>query len=196
MNNGLDIISVLTGVVSCATAVVGVWLKLKFDEKKSKQLNYDPNLHGSVISALEFTKSQTEADRVYVMEFHNGENYFSGKSQQKLSCTYEVVSEGISCEYASLQNIRISNMHSMVQYIAMEKPFICEDIEKYTDDISFKSFLQEKGVQSLFAQPVKSLNGKILGIIIIEYVKEKRAWGVNAQEFMEKQSRVISGYLI
>jgi len=196
MNNGLDIISVLTGVVSCATAVVGVWLKLKFDEKKSKQLNYDPNLHGSVISALEFTKSETEADRVYVMEFHNGENYFSGKSQQKLSCTYEVVSEGISCEYASLQNIRISNMHSMVQYIAMEKPFICEDIEKYTDDISFKSFLQEKGVQSLFAQPVKSLNGKILGIIIIEYVKEKRAWGVNAQEFMEKQSRVISGYLI
>jgi len=196
MNNGLDIISVLTGVVSCATAVVGVWLKLKFDEKKSKQLNYDPNLHGSVISALEFTKSETEADRVYVMEFHNGENYFSGKSQQKLSCTYEVVSEGISCEYASLQNIRISNMHSMVQYIAMEKPFICEDVEKYTDDISFKSFLQEKGVQSLFAQPVKSLNGKILGVIIIEYVKEKRAWGVNAQDFMEKQSRVISGYLI
>ena len=196
MNNGLDIISVLTGVVSCATAVVGVWLKLKFDEKKSKQLNYDPNLHGSVISALEFTKSETEADRVYVMEFHNGENYFSGKSQQKLSCTYEVVSEGISCEYASLQNIRISNIHSMVQYIAMEKPFICEDVEKYTDDISFKSFLQEKGVQSLFAQPVKSLNGKILGVIIIEYVKEKRAWGVNAQDFMEKQSRVISGYLI
>jgi hypothetical protein len=196
MNSGLDIISVLTGVVSCAAAVIGVWLKLKFDEKKSKQLNYDPNLHGSVISALEFTKSETEADRVYVMEFHNGENYFSGKSQQKLSCTYEVVSEGISCEYASLQNIRVSNMHSMVKYIAMEKPFVCEDVEKYGNDISFKSFLQEKGVQSLFAQPVKSLNGKILGVIIIEYVKEKRAWGVNAQEFMEKQSRVISGYLI
>ena len=48
----------------------------------------------------------------------------------------------------------------------------------------------------MFAQPVKSLNGKILGIIIIEYVKEQRAWGDNAQEFMEKQARVISGYLI
>jgi len=196
MNSGLDIISVLTGVVSCATAVVGMWLKLKFDERKSKQLNYDPNLHGSVISALEFTMSETEADRVYVMEFHNGENYFSGKSQQKLSCTYEVVSEGISCEYTKLQNIRVSNMHSMVQEIAKEKPFLCDSIDGYSEDISFKSFLQEKGVKSMFAQPVKSLNGKILGIIIIEYVKEQRAWGDNAQEFMEKQARVISGYLI
>ena len=196
MNSGLDIISVLTGVVSCATAVVGMWLKLKFDERKSKQLNYDPNLHGSVISALEFTMSETEADRVYVMEFHNGENYFSGKSQQKLSCTYEVVSEGISCEYAKLQNIRVSNMHSMVQEIAKEEPFLCDSIDGYSQDISFKSFLQEKGVKSMFAQPVKSLNGKILGIIIIEYVKEQRAWGDNAQEFMEKQARVISGYLI
>lgn len=196
MNSGLDIISVLTGVVSCATAVIGMWLKLKFDERKSKQLNYDPNLHGSVISALDFTILETEADRVYVMEFHNGENYFSGKSQQKLSCTYEVVSEGISCEYTKLQNIRVSNMHSMVQEIAKEKPFLCDSINDYNEDISFKSFLQEKGVKSMFAQPVKSLNGKILGVIIIEYVKEQRTWGDNAQEFIEKQARVISGYLI
>ena len=196
MINGLDIISVLTGVVSSGAAVVGVWVKFKFDEKKGKKLKYDPNLHGIVISALDFTMSETEADRVYVMEFHNGENYFSGKSQQKLSCTYEVVSEGISCEYTSLQNIRVSNMHSMVHYIASEKAFICEDLENYKEDLSFKSFLQGKGVQSFFAQPVKSLNGKILGVIIIEYVKEKRAWGLNAQEFIEKQSRVISGYLI
>ena len=38
MNNGLDIISVLTGLVSAATAVLGVWIKFKLDEKKHKQL--------------------------------------------------------------------------------------------------------------------------------------------------------------
>ena len=87
-------------------------------------------------------------------------------------------------------------MHSMVQEIAKEKPFLCDSINDYNEDISFKSFLQEKGVKSMFAQPVKSLNGKILGVIIIEYVKEQRTWGDNAQEFIEKQARVISGYLI
>ena len=38
MNYGLDIVSVLTGVVSAGTAVLGVWLKLKYDDKEKKNL--------------------------------------------------------------------------------------------------------------------------------------------------------------
>lgn len=196
MTPGLDIISVLTGVVSAATAVLGIWLKIKYDEKKDKQLNYDPQLHGNVITALDFILDETGADRAYVLEFHNGEHYFSGRSQQKLSCTYEVVSEGISVESHSIQNIRVSNFHGLVKSIAQGETFKCKDIEKYNDDMSFKAFLQGKGVQSMFARPVKTLNGKIIGIIILEYVKEPRRWSEEAEEFLNKQSRIVSGYLI
>jgi hypothetical protein len=196
MNSGLDIISVLTGVVSAATAVFGMYLKMKYDEKKSKEFSYDPRQHSNVISALEYTMQKTEADRVYVLEFHNGEHYFSGRSQQKLSCTYEVVSEGISCESQKIQNVRISNLHGLVKSIAKEETFICPKVSEYTDDISFKSFLETKGVKSLFAAPIKSLNGKILGVIGLEYVKESRMWGEDAEDFVTKQARVISGYLI
>jgi len=48
----------------------------------------------------------------------------------------------------------------------------------------------------MFARPIKTLNGKILGIIILDYVKENRVWGDEAEEFIKKQARVISGYLI
>ena len=196
MNNELDIISVLTGVISAITAVVGMWVKLKYDEKKSKEFNYDPRSHSNVVSALNFIMKETEADRVYVLEFHNGEHYFSGRSQQKLSCTYETMSEGISSECHSMQNIRISNFHGMVQKIAEEETFECEDLEQYNEDIGFKSFLQDKGVKSIFSRPIKTLNGKILGVICLEYVKEKRLWSPDAEEFTKKQARVISGYLI
>lgn len=196
MNNELDIISVLTGVISAVTAVVGMWVKLKYDERKSKEFNYDPSSHSNVVSALNFIMEETEADRVYVMEFHNGEHYFSGRSQQKLSCTYETMSEGISSECHNMQNIRISNFHGLVQNIAEEKTFLCEDLEAYDKDIGFKSFLQGKGVKSIFARPIKTLNGKILGVICLEYVKEKRVWSDGAEEFTKKQARVISGYLI
>lgn len=196
MNSGLDIISVLTGVVSAATAVFGMYLKMRYDEKKSKQFHYDPNLHSNVVSALEYVQQETEADRVYVMEFHNGEHYFSGRSQQKLSCTYEVVSDGISAECQKLQNIRISNFHGLIKDIAQEKTFTCPDIKEYNQDIAFKSFLESKGVQSVFARPIKTLNGRILGVIALDYVKEKRAWSDEAEEFVKKQARVISGYLI
>lgn len=196
MNTGLDIISVLTGVVSAATAVLGMWLKIKLDEKKSKQFHYDPNLHSNVLSALEYVMSETEADRVNVLEFHNGEHYFSGRSQQKLSCTYEVVSEGISTESQKLQNIRISNFHSMIKDIAQGHTFVCEDTSEYNEDIAFKSFLESKGVKSIFVRPIKTLNGKILGVIALEYVKEQRLWTSDAEDFIKKQARVISGYLI
>jgi hypothetical protein len=196
MNLGLDIITVLTGAVSAATAVVGMWLKVKYDEKKHKQLNYDPQLHSNVITALEYIKEETEADRVSILEFHNGEHYFSGRSQQKMSCTYEVVGDGISVEAHSLQNIRISNFHGLVKCISQEKTFACKDISIYDEDLAFRSFLQAKGVKSLFARPIKTLNGKIIGVICLEYVKDQRMWSSGAEEFTKKQARVISGYLI
>lgn len=196
MTSGLDIISVLTGVVSAATAVLGVWLKIKYDENKNKQLNYDPQLHGNVITALDFILDETDSDRAYVLEFHNGEHYFSGRSQQKLSCTYEVVSEGISVESHNIQNIRVSNFHGLVKSISQGETFTCKNVNEYNDDMSFKAFLQGKGVKSMFARPVKTLNGKIIGVIILEYVKESRRWSEEAEEFLSKQTRIISGYLI
>lgn len=196
MNSGLDIISVLTGLVSAATAVLGVWLKIKYDENKNKQLNYDPQLHGNVVTALEFILQETEADRSYVLEFHNGEHYFSGRSQQKLSCTYEIVSEGISVESQNIQNIRVSNFHGLVKSISQDQTFACRNVDQYDDDMSFRAFMQSKGVKSMFARPIKTLNGKIIGIIILEYVKEPRRWSDDAEDFLKKQSRIISGYLI
>lgn len=196
MNSGLDIISVLTGVVSAITAVAGMYVKIRYDERKSKEFSYDPNQHSSIVTALEYVLAETEADRAYVLEFHNGEHYFSGRSQQKLSCTYEVVSEGISSECHKIQNVRTSNFHGLTKDIASEKTFKCPNLEKYTDDITFKSFLEDKGVKSMFARPIKTLNGKILGIIILDYVKENRVWSDEAEEFVKKQARVISGYLI
>jgi len=196
MSTSLDIITVLTGVVSAATAVLGVWLKVKYDERKHKQLNYDPALHSNVVTALEFIVRETDADRAYILEFHNGEQYFSGRGQQKLSCTYECVNDGISVECQSLQNIRVSNFHGLMNSISRQETFSCPDTEEYIGDFTFKSLLQSKGVESMFARPIKTLNGKIIGILCLEYVKEKRKWGHDSEEFIKKQANLVSGYLI
>tara|TARA_Y100000022_G_scaffold49609_1_gene41976 strand:+ start:684 stop:1274 length:591 start_codon:yes stop_codon:yes gene_type:complete len=196
MGLGLDIISVLAGAISAATAVMGIWLKLRYDDKKSKQLNYDPNLHDSVITSLVSVIDETASDRAYILEFHNGEHYFSGKSQQKLSCTYEALSEGISSESCNLQNIRISNFHGMVKSIAQDQTFRCKDIGEYSGDMGFRAFMQNRGVKSIFAKPIKTVNGKIIGIMVLEYVKESRRWSREAEEFIDRESRIVSGYLI
>jgi hypothetical protein len=139
---------------------------------------------------------ETDADRAYILEFHNGEHYFSGKSQQKLSCTYEALSEGISSESYNTQNIRVSNFHGMVKSIAKDETFRCPDIRGYSEDMAFRAFMQNKGVKSIFAKPIKTVNQKIIGIMVLEYVKEARRWSADAELFIERETKIISGYLI
>ena len=148
------------------------------------------------MTALEYMRRETEADRVYILEFHNGEHYFSGRSQQKFSCTYEVVNEGISREVQDLQNIRISSMHYLIKDVVQGETFMCKDVGEFCDDLSFKSFMETRGIKSMFVRPIKTLNGKIIGVVALDYVKDYRTWGKNAEEFLEKQAKILSGYLI
>jgi hypothetical protein len=75
------------------------------------------------------------------------------------------------------------------------KTFTCKDVEEFCDDLSFRSFMEMRGIKSMFARPIKTLNGKIIGVLVMDFVKEHRKWGNNAEDFLKKQARMISGYL-
>mgnify|MGYP001166241839 CR=1 FL=1 len=195
MEVGLEFGYALAALVSSLATIATVWFKGKIKERKNKVFNYDPNLHSNVMTALEYMQAETEADRVYILEFHNGEHYFSGRSQQKFSCTYEVVNEGISREVQGLQNIRVSSMHYLIKDLVEGKTFLCKDVDEFCEDLSFKSFMEMRGIKSMFARPIKTLNGKIIGVLVMDFVKDYRTWGDNAEEFLSKQTKIISGYL-
>ncbi len=195
MEIGLELGYIFAALISAGVTIGSVWFKGKLKERKDKVFNYDPNLHSNVVTALEFMRRETEADRVYVLQFHNGEHYFSGRSQQKFSCTHEVVNEGISAEVQNLQNIRISSMHYLIKDVVDGKTFTCKDVEEFCDDLSFRSFMEMRGIKSMFARPIKTLNGKIIGVLVMDFVKEYRKWGNNAEDFLKKQARMISGYI-
>lgn len=196
MEIGLELGYIIAALISAAVTLGSMWCKVKIKERKEKIFNYDPNLHSNVMTALEYMRRETEADRVYILEFHNGEHYFSGRSQQKFSCTYEVVNEGISREVQDLQNIRISSMHYLIKDVVQGETFMCKDVGEFCDDLSFKSFMETRGIKSMFVRPIKTLNGKIIGVVALDYVKDYRTWGKNAEEFLEKQAKILSGYLI
>ena len=196
MNLSLEIVGVISGVVSALTALLSMWIKVKIEDRRLKRLSYDPSIHQNVLTALDFIKEKTGSDRTYVMEFHNGEHYFSGKSQQKISCTYESVNEGISSEANLLQNIRVSNYHALISSVSKNETFVCVDTSKLKGSNCFKQVLMAKGVQSVFARPISTLNGKIIGILILEFVKEERKWGDASEAFLRKQTKILSGYLI
>ena len=195
----LDIEPILAAVITAVATVVSVLMGQKFITRKQKScIIRETAQNANVYTALTFIMQEMKADRGYVLEFHNGESYFSGRGQQKFSCTHEIVEEGISPESANSQNHRVSNYHSYINEIVTNGYFLHQNISSITDQ-SFLQMISRKGIKSIFNVPIKTLDGKIIGILGVDYVKGEIGEEKSAEEgfaFMRRQARVVAGYLI
>ena len=116
----------------------------------------------------------------------------------------------MSAECHNSQNHRVSNYHTYVSELVEKGRFEYTDIDAI-DDYVFAGLLTQKGVKSIYNVPIKTLNGKIIGILGVDYVKGraiKNVMGFGGGEaqsskfdedaflFMKRQARVIAGYLL
>ncbi len=64
-------------------------------------------------------------------------------------------------------------------------------------DQSFLKLINRSGIESIYNMPIKTLNGKIIGILGVDYVKSPREKFTKDQDdIMHRQSKIIAGYLI
>jgi hypothetical protein len=186
----MELIAAIIGAIS---TLVGVFLTHKLRAQKDP-LPKDIDRNDNIYAALSYLITETEADRCYVYEFHNGDYYYSGNSQQKFSNTYEIVEEGISCEAAQEQNLRVSSYNFFIKQLINEGGVCYANTEKIPDPL-FKEKMHNKGIQSISCVPIKLLNGKIIGILGIDYVKHKVNCDGEMFNLLKNQARIISGYL-
>ncbi len=188
--------TLLAAVISATATLCSVWLGRKIMCKRKRDSIVDETVqNGNVYTALEFLLEEVSADRAYVMEFHNGAHYFSGRGQQKFSCTYETVRKGISAEFANSQNHRISNFHHYINELVTEGQFSYEKSYQVPDQ-AFKALLKDKGVSTILNVPLKTLNGKVIGILGVDYVRSEHSLDEEMELFMKRQARIVAGYLL
>jgi hypothetical protein len=188
--------TVLAAVISAAATLSSVWIGRKMMHRTKRDAIVDETIqNANVYTALEFLIEEVKADRAYVMEFHNGDHYFSGRGQQKFSCTYEVVEKGISAEFSNSQNHRISNFHHYINELVNDGSFSYKNIEEVPDQ-AFKGLLKDKGVSGIFNVPLKTLNGKVIGILGVDYVRSSPELDEDMRQFMKRQARIVAGYLL
>ena len=87
-------------VSSIFTAIVGPiavhLVKEKIDKSKKDILRESITNNSLVTNKVEEIKDKTGADRVWIVQFHNGGTFYpTGKSIQKFSMFYESVSQEI-----------------------------------------------------------------------------------------------------
>lgn len=189
----MDII--IASIIAALASVYGILIKAKMDKtSKPCKLAAHTVQNEDVYKALEHTLNKVDADRVVVYEFHNGDVYYSGSSQQKFSNTYEVLSEGVSSEIKNQQNLRVSSFNRFV------KPLIDNDEYSFgeivnIDNVGIKEFFEDQGTKSTFCVPIKLLTGKIIGILGIDFVKRSKVLTADDKDFVKNQATIISGYL-
>ena len=198
------IASMITALATLSSVLLGQ--KLFRARQVNTECTKDPVVKDTlqsrnVYKALEYILEELKGDRAYVVEFHNGNHYLSGRGQQKFSCTHELVTEGTSRECIELQEYKVSNYHAYISNLIDEGQFFCDDTI-HLNDHAFSALLQSKGVQSILNVPIKTLNGNIIGILGIDYVKssiKEEDLPYKDKEllkFLKQQARTIGGYLI
>jgi len=202
------IVACISGAATIISVVLGKCLVTRhLNAKKKDPIIADLEVNENIHICLDYILDQTGSDRAYVMQFHNGGYYISGKSQQKFSCTHESCTLGTSKEHYRSQNHLISNFHNYIHLLVNNGEYHYSNVGNIKDE-SLKNLVLSKGVISLFNIPLKTLDGKVIGILGVDYVKRKAdpifqhcdSTEIHdkeeMKEFLKSQGRIISAYII
>lgn len=191
-------------IVAFITGVLGpllvLFIKNKLDKKLEKPDMVLETLKVSelVMTKLDHIKDEFKADRVWVAQFHNGGNFYpTGKSMAKFSIIYESVAPSVSSIQGNFHNIPVNlfskSINQLLEYTKIEiSDFKDETIATY----GLKYIADDTGCKSAYLFGIKSIEGKFIGILGIDYTKKKTKLNEDLITSLLVQSTSIGGVLM
>ena len=187
----------LTGIVGPALYLVinKVIIKRSLKAKcKVREAIVDTTI---INNELDQIRDEFEGDRVWISQFHNGGNFYpTGKSIQKFSIFYEVMSNGVSSVAHTFSNIPCSLYPKTFEVLMDGKGIFIND---YNDPkiatYGLKQAAEAVGTKSSFMIPLFTLDDKFMGTIGLDYVGKKRKLTKDEWEHFQIKAGRIAGYL-
>ncbi len=167
-------------IIALITAVLGpivVHYVQVLTKKNEKKDSIKDSLKTNVLieNKIDEIREEYDADRVWVSQFHNGGNFYpTGKSIQKFSMFYESVSlDTISIKF-NFQNIPVSLFSRSIHHLSEEDKISIPDVQTQEDYHGLKFIAEENKCKSTYQFAIKTISGKFIGIVGLEYTKEKK----------------------
>ena len=191
------IISFISGVI---VPIIIVFINKKLEAKKLISTDkLAQELQTSIIinNKLDSLKDEFNADRIWIIQFHNGGHYYpTGKSIQKFSMFYEVITPGIDSIKMIFQNIPVSLFPRSTNHL-LENNFI--SIPDFKDETvatyGLKYTADETGCKSTYIFGIFDINNRMIGTLGIEYVKRKKILDSSDLQILEIEAAQIGGVL-
>ena len=192
------IIGVSTAIIGVVGTLSAIWLKHYLERRKQQDCIIDKTVQEDteIITRLDELKNEIKADRISIFSFHNGGEYYSGKSMQKLSCSYEVVQPGVARTQLAMQNIPVSACLATLRHLMENKEFHCYDVDANYPESACKYQLVENGVKSTYQYAVFDLNKKAIGVIRADYVLDREELSDDGHDALKYLAIKLPGYLV
>jgi len=190
-------------ISSLFTAVIGPiavhLMKERMERRKKNDVLKEALKKNALLSSkVEDIKEQTKADRVWVMQFHNGGTFYpTGKSVQKFSMFYETVNPNVVSIQSSFQNIPVSLFSKSINQLLENDIIAIPDFKNdLLDTYGLKYIAEENGCKSAYLFAVKTIDGKFMGVLGVEYVKKKHDFDQEDINHLLIEATMLGGELM
>lgn len=115
----------------------------------------------------------TDASRVCIVKYHNGNKDMTGKSFLKMSMTNEVVNIGVAPMMGEFKDIFRSFLAYWCHEIDTKKWCVIDDVNKLKDiDITMYQYLNTRNIEAKYGVPLKDGYNNVIGFLCIEYLSK------------------------
>lgn len=173
------------------------FIKARILEKKAKKkrsIEFNLQLANKIDDLLVELRTETDADRAYLVQFHNGEVTAANIHLCKFSITQEKVAEGISHEKKSVQALRIEDHLIPLKDLIANSNLLVSDIG-LVEHSPFKQLMAIKGVKSFAFSLIRDKNNLATGFIAIDFVTDWAAVDDSVDRVMKYYAQRM-GYLM
>jgi hypothetical protein len=165
--------ALITSITSITVALIAAGFFKRFSDRNKennskkklvKQIEKDELVHFT----LKEVRRKFHADRIYLIQFHNGGTFYTNAPMQKASVTYERCSDGLERVSEHLMHIFVSHYTWFIKNTINEEMFYidCENIE----DVATKALFRKFGTQATAAVPIYDNSDQLISIMVLDWV--------------------------
>lgn len=168
--------SMIISISSIIVALISAgYFKDYLDRKKIKshkksivsRIHKDELIH----FALKELRRKYSCDRIYIIQYHNGGNFYTNSPMQKSTMTYEYTVDGLERLAERYQNVLVSHFTWLLKQ-TIENNMFYYKVNEITDIYTRGLFISH-GAQSCISLPIYDNEKNLTGIIGMEWVFSK-----------------------
>ena len=191
------IIAFITGVLGPITLL---YVKNILNKRKVKPDMVTETLKVSelITTKIDHIKEEFKSDRVWVTQFHKGGHFYpTGKSMANFSVIYESVNIGVGSIQSGFQNIPVNLFSKSINQLLENDVIEVSDFKDETiATYGLKYAAEESGCKSCYLFSVKTIDGKFIGTLGLDFTKRKTALDIESINRLLVHATSIGGVLM